>query len=190
MKQHQQLNSAASPGVRLLAAIIQEGVTPEGPMLGGVVEAEGSVGQTHPREDEAGSSTQERQLGEDGRDESLWAAARESRGTKNQVGSKRQLCLIDGVWVRGQNSPCLCPKGLQPQGAEAETIAGSFRAGQKRGGSGLTEPTPACMGSPVLREGAITQHPATREGAPGHIPPRGRGRGGSVPHPTTGAQER
>lgn len=76
LRQHWQLNLAPSPDVRLLVTSIQEGVTPEDfmpmAMLGGIVGAEGSIGQTHPRENKAGSSTQDCQLGENGGDESLW----------------------------------------------------------------------------------------------------------------------
>lgn len=59
--------------------------------LGGVVEAEGAIGQPHPGEDKAGSSTQESQLGEHHGDECLQGTQKlrgdtETRGVTETLG--------------------------------------------------------------------------------------------------------
>jgi len=150
MRWHWQLNPAASPGIRLLAAGVQEGVTPEGAvptaMLRGVVEAEGSVGQAHPGKDEAGGSSQQCQLGEHGGDESLWAAPVENGAGGHQMSGRLQNVAVPHRWslVRGQNSPPLHPKRLQPQGAEAEDRAvaglGCFELGRSGQGAAVRSP--------------------------------------------------
>lgn len=62
-------------------------------MLGGIVGAEGSIGQTHPSENKAGGSTQDCQLGEDCGDESLWQHRGRVRGTHWNSGRIRKAAL-------------------------------------------------------------------------------------------------
>lgn len=87
-------------------------------MLRGIVEAEGSIGQTHPREDEAGGSTQKCQLGEHSRDESLRAVPGEgSVGGLKVRWAPKCGCLLLVESGKGANLPFPSPQGAAALGS-------------------------------------------------------------------------
>lgn len=188
-RQHQRLNPTGSPGIRLLAASVQEGVAPEGAMptavLRGIVEAEGSIGQTHPREDKAGGSTQERQLGEHSGDESLWAAPREGPEVR---WAPKHSCMLSAESGKGGKTPLpFTPSVSSPGELRIKPLLGCFELGRSGQGVGTGRELP--RGAWWGRAHASTQGKPCPPGRWHHAASR-HGREGSMPRPTTGPQAR
>lgn len=85
--------------------------------LGGVVEAEGAIGQPHPGEDEAGGSAQERQLGEHHGDERLQGAP---TGVQKVRRAPKGSCRLSAEFGRGGNSPHQLRLRMEPSLGWAE----------------------------------------------------------------------